>query len=143
MAINRSTVEAARAGEQGKGFAVVAAEVRQLAQRSSSAASEINDLIDTGVEKVNKGGDLAETARNALNDVQDSVRSVSEVMRELSSNSQAQADDIVEISEMVSDIDGVTQRNAALVEEVAAASETLGQHSSELSKVTRYFQLAS
>ena len=138
-----AAVEAARAGEQGKGFAVVAAEVRQLAQRSSSAASEINDLIDTGVEKVNKGGDLAETARNALNDVQDSVRSVSEVMRELSSNSQAQADDIVEISEMVSDIDGVTQRNAALVEEVAAASETLGQHSSELSKVTRYFQLAS
>ncbi len=136
-----AAVEAARAGEQGKGFAVVAAEVRQLAQRSSSAASEINDLIDNGVEKVNKGGDLAETARNALNDVQASVRSVSEVMRDLSSNSQAQADDIGEISGMVAEIDGVTQRNAALVEEVAAASETLGQNSAELSKVTKYFQL--
>ncbi|MEM6986663.1 MAG: methyl-accepting chemotaxis protein, partial [Pseudomonadota bacterium] len=136
-----AAVEAARAGEQGKGFAVVAAEVRQLAQRSSHAASEINELIDTGVQKVNKGGDLAETARNALNEVQESVRSVTDVMKELSKNSHEQAHGIGEITTMVSAIEDTTQRNAAMVEEVAAASESLGQSASNLTKVTRYFKV--
>ncbi|MEM7378054.1 MAG: methyl-accepting chemotaxis protein, partial [Pseudomonadota bacterium] len=136
-----AAVEAARAGEQGKGFAVVAAEVRQLAQRSSSAASEINELIDTGVNKVSKGGELAETARNSLNEVQDAVRSVSDVMRELSQNSHDQATDINKISDMLHEIETVTQQNTALVEEVAAASEMMNQSSSGLSEVTKFFAL--
>ncbi|MEM6987988.1 MAG: methyl-accepting chemotaxis protein [Pseudomonadota bacterium] len=136
-----AAVEAARAGEMGKGFAVVAAEVRQLAQRSSSAASEISELIDTSVGKINKGGDLAESTRNALRDVRESVESVATVMQELSQHSQSESGDIDEIRSMVKDIDEVTQRNAKLVEEVAAASETLGQSTSELTRVTDYFKV--
>jgi len=96
-----AAVEAARAGESGKGFAVVAAEVRQLAQRSSTAASEISELIGNSMQKIGKGGELADSARDALNEVEASVRSVTDVMGELSDSSQEQAGDIENISAMV------------------------------------------
>ena len=136
-----AAVEAARAGESGKGFAVVAAEVRQLAQRSSTAASEISELIGNSMQKIGKGGELADSARDALNEVEASVRSVTDVMGELSDSSQEQAGDIENISAMVREIDDVTQRNAALVEEVAASSESLGNSSAELSRAIQYFSV--
>ncbi|MEM7378053.1 MAG: nitrate- and nitrite sensing domain-containing protein [Pseudomonadota bacterium] len=136
-----AAVEAARAGEQGKGFAVVAAEVSQLAQRSSSAASEITDLIETSVSKIKKGGAVAQNARRSLTEVQEAVHAVSDLMHELSETSQAQADEIAHIDNMVDDIEELTRRNASLVEEVAAASAQLGQGSGELTRVTDFFKV--
>ncbi|MEM9602570.1 MAG: nitrate- and nitrite sensing domain-containing protein [Pseudomonadota bacterium] len=136
-----AAVEAARAGEMGKGFAVVAAEVSQLAQRSSSAASEISGLIETSVGKIKKGGAVAQNARKSLTEVQEAVHAVSALMHELSETSQAQAEEIGHIDNMVDDIEELTRRNASLVEEVAAASETLGQGSGELTRVTAFFKV--
>lgn len=136
-----AAVEAARAGEMGKGFAVVAAEVRQLSQRSSTAASEIGDLIDESVKKISTGGELADSVRSSLVEVQNAVTSVTEVMRELSDYSHSQANDIDGIYAMVQEIDDMTQHNTAMVEEVAAASQRLSHNSATLKTSVGYFEI--
>jgi methyl-accepting chemotaxis protein-1 (serine sensor receptor) len=124
LALN-AAVEAARAGEQGRGFAVVASEVRALAQRSSVAAKEIRDLITTSMAEVAAGRALVDQAGATMHDVLESVRQVTGVVREISSASGEQQQGIEQIGEAINHIDGVTQQNAALVEEAAAAAESL------------------
>ncbi|VXB18894.1 methyl-accepting chemotaxis protein [Massilia sp. 9I] len=141
LALN-AAVEAARAGEQGRGFAVVASEVRTLAQRSAAAAKEIKALIGTSVEKVDSGSQLVARAGKTMDDIVDSVRHVSEIMREISSATQEQTSGIEQINMAVAQMDQVTQQNAALVEEAAAASESMQEEAARLAKVVSVFRLA-
>ena len=118
-------MEAARAGEQGRGFAVVASEVRSLAQRSAAAAKEIKTLIDDSVEKVGNGSKLVEQAGRTMSDVVDSVRRVTDIVAEISSASQEQSTGIEEVNRAITLMDEATQQNAALVEQDAAAAQSL------------------
>src|SRR5690606_24048827 len=124
LALN-AAVEAARAGEQGRGFAVVAAEVRSLAQRSAAAAKEIKHLIDDSVSKVDQGSKLVANAGSTMNEVVDSVRHVTDIMGEIMAASQEQSSGIEQVNTAISQMDEVTQQNAALVEEAAAAAASL------------------
>ena len=124
LALN-AAVEAARAGEQGRGFAVVASEVRSLAQRSAAAAKEIKVLISDSAEKVDAGSRLVANAGDTMEEIVTAVRSVTELMTEIAAASAEQSDGIQQISEALSQMDDVTQQNAALVEEAAAAAESL------------------
>jgi methyl-accepting chemotaxis protein len=126
LALN-AAVEAARAGEQGRGFAVVATEVRSLAQRSAAAAKEIKALIDDSVGKVDTGATLVAKAGSTMDEIVSSVQRVTDIMGEILAASQEQTAGISEINTAVSQMDQVTQQNAALVEEAAAASESM-QH---------------
>lgn len=134
LALN-AAVEAARAGEQGRGFAVVATEVRNLAQRSASAAKEIKHLIDDSVEKVSAGSRLVDEAGQTMDRIVDSVRQVADIMSEISAASQEQSTSIGHVNQAISDMEQMTQQNAALVEEAAAASETLRDQAMSLSSV--------
>jgi methyl-accepting chemotaxis protein len=124
LALN-AAVEAARAGEQGRGFAVVASEVRNLAQRSATAANEIKKLIGASLEDVEKGAQLVNGAGDTMHEILSSVQSVSHIMQEIALASRTQTDDIAQLHQAIERIDGDTQQNAARVEETAAVAQSL------------------
>ena len=140
LALN-AAVEAARAGEQGRGFAVVATEVRSLAQRSAAAAKEIKTLIGDSVERVDQGAKLVDQAGATMEEIVASIRRVTDIMGEISAASQEQTSGIEHINEAISQMDQVTQQNAALVEEAAAASESMQEQAGNLSQVVSIFKL--
>lgn len=141
LALNAS-VEAARAGDQGKGFAVVADEVRNLAQRSASAAKEIKVLIADSVNKVNEGSRLAEGAGNTMSEIVQSVKKVSDIIGEISIASAEQTTGIDQVNLAVGSMDDTTQQNAALVEQAAAAAESLVDQAGQLTEVVSGFKLS-
>jgi methyl-accepting chemotaxis protein len=140
LALN-AAVEAARAGEQGRGFAVVASEVRALAQRSSEAAREIKSLIGSSVERVEAGHLLVERAGNTMGEVVSQVRRVTDLMSEISTAVSEQQQGITQVGQAVSELDQATQQNSALVEESAAASDSLRQQAERLTAVASVFKL--
>jgi methyl-accepting chemotaxis protein len=142
LALNAS-VEAARAGEQGRGFAVVAGEVRNLAQRSAAAAKEIKMLIDASTGKVENGTRLVNEAGVTMTSIVDSVRHVTDIIGEITAASREQTAGIEQINQAISQMDQVTQRNAALVEEAAAASQSMQTQAVELHEVVGVFQVPS
>ncbi|WP_250495451.1 methyl-accepting chemotaxis protein [Caballeronia sp. GAWG1-1] len=142
LALN-AAVEAARAGEEGRGFAVVAGEVRTLAQRSATAAKEIKDLIGESVAKVNAGSDLVDEAGRTMNEVVQSVKRVADLMGEISAASSEQHTGIEQVNVAVSQMDEVTQQNAALVEQASAAAQSMAQQSSALRDLVSVFKLGS
>ena len=142
LALN-AAVEAARAGEQGRGFAVVAQEVRQLAQRSAAAAKEIKDLIVSSVEQVDQGSALVARAGDTMQEVVASVQRVAHIMRDITAAGDEQSAGIEQINRAVSEMDTVTQQNAALVEEAASAADQLKQQAAHLDKLVGVFKLQS
>lgn len=141
LALN-AAVEAARAGEQGRGFAVVASEVRSLAGRSAEAAKEIKSLISASVEKVDSGTRLVASAGETMGEIVGSVQRVSDMIGEISSASNEQSEGIGQVNITVSELDQMTQQNAALVEESAAAAESLREQAQRLAQVVSAFQLS-
>ncbi|MBD8533071.1 MCP four helix bundle domain-containing protein [Massilia sp. CFBP 13647] len=140
LALN-AAVEAARAGEQGRGFAVVASEVRNLAQRSAAAAKEIKTLIGDSVEKVERGSKLVGQAGVTMEEVVASVKRVTDIMGEIASASAEQSAGIEQVNMSIIEMDSMTQQNAALVEEAAAAAQSLQDQAGELSRVVSIFRL--
>ncbi|GLU31463.1 methyl-accepting chemotaxis protein [Trinickia caryophylli] len=140
LALN-AAVEAARAGEQGRGFAVVASEVRSLAQRSSSAAKEIKDLISASVQTVEEGSVLAGQAGNTMGEVTNAIARVTDIMGEIAAASNEQSRGIEQIGVAITQMDEVTQQNAALVEEAAAASQSLDEQGRQLSGAVAFFRV--
>ena len=138
LALN-AAVEAARAGEQGRGFAVVAGEVRSLAGRSASAAQEIRTLIDQSTQRVNSGSTHASEAGDVMGSIVNSVNSVTQLMAEIASASAEQTRGIEQVSKAVSEMDGVTQQNAALVEESASAAASLEDQATQLRQSVAVF----
>ncbi len=141
LALN-AAVEAARAGEQGRGFAVVAGEVRNLAQRSSSAAKEIKELIGDSVGKVQEGTKLVEDAGSTMTEIVNSVQRVTDIMSEITAASEEQSTGIDQINIAVTSMDEVTQQNAALVEQAAAAAESLVEQANSLSDNMSHYRLS-
>jgi methyl-accepting chemotaxis protein len=140
LALN-AAVEAARAGEQGRGFAVVAAEVRNLAQRSAAAAKEIKTLIGDSVDKVEEGSKQVAEAGKTMDEIVGSVKRVTDIMAEITVASREQTSGIEQINQAITQMDQVTQQNAALVEEAAAAAASLQEQASGLSQVVSVFKL--
>jgi methyl-accepting chemotaxis protein len=141
LALN-AAVEAARAGEQGRGFAVVASEVRNLAQRSAAAAKEIKTLIGDSVEKIGRGSKLVGQAGVTMEEVVDSVKRVTDIMSDIAAASAEQSAGIEQVNLSIIEMDGMTQQNAALVEEAAAAFQSLQDQAAELQRVVSIFKLA-
>ena len=141
LALN-AAVEAARAGEQGRGFAVVASEVRSLAGRSAEAAKEIKSLINASVERVAQGTALVDQAGVTMTEVVSSIRRVTDIMGEISAASNEQSLGVAQVGEAVTQMDQVTQQNAALVEEMAAAASSLKSQAQELVQTVAVFKLA-
>ena len=142
LALN-AAVEAARAGEQGRGFAVVAGEVRSLAQRSAAAAREIKGLINTSVERVEQGSALVSQTGRTVEEVVASIKNVSEIVARISAASAEQSLGVQQVGQAVGQMDQVTQQNAALVEESAAAAEGLKQQAHELVQAVALFRLGN
>jgi len=136
-------VEAARAGEQGRGFAVVASEVRNLAQRSASAAKEIKALIGASVDEVSLGSKLVADAGSTMDDIVASVQRVSGMITEITAASTEQSAGIEEVNKAIGHMDQVTQQNAALVEQSAAAAESMQQLAARLAQVVGVFQIVA
>ncbi|KQV89830.1 chemotaxis protein [Massilia sp. Root351] len=139
LALN-AAVEAARAGEQGRGFAVVASEVRNLAQRSAAAAKEIKELINASVANVDTGSRLVNDAGQTMGDIVSSIQRVTDIMGEITSASQEQTLGIEQINSAIAQMDEVTQQNAALVEEAAAASQSMQEQAGNLATVVGFFK---
>ncbi|MFZ6771088.1 methyl-accepting chemotaxis protein [Undibacterium sp. SXout7W] len=139
LALN-AAVEAARAGEQGRGFAVVASEVRNLAQRSASAAKEIKTLIDDSVSKVEQGSKLVDDAGKTMDDIVNSVRHVADIMSEITAASQEQSSGIEQVNLAITQMDEMTQQNAALVEQAAAAAESMEEQALTLAQAVSVFK---
>ncbi len=142
LALN-AAVEAARAGEQGRGFAVVATEVRTLAQRSAQAAKEIKQLIGHSVDKVEAGSTLVATAGKTMGDIVAEVKRVSSLIGEISVASREQSDGISQVGDAVQQLDQVTQQNAALVEEAAAAADSMKHQAARLAEVVSVFRISA
>jgi len=142
LALN-AAVEAARAGEQGRGFAVVASEVRSLAQRSAEAAKEIKTLIGSSVDQVEAGSRLVGEAGQTMNEIVGSVQRVSDIIGEISAASREQAQGIDQVNTAVTQLDQMTQQNAALVEESSAAAESMRAQASRLQQAVSQFRLAA
>ncbi len=140
LALN-AAVEAARAGEQGRGFAVVASEVRSLAQRSSSAAKEIKELIAGSLQQIQDGSTLAGEAGQTMNSVTKAVARVSSIVEDIASASMEQSRGIEQVNQAISQMDQVTQQNAAMVEQAASASRALQEQGQELNEVVAFFRL--
>nr|MDP9126136.1 methyl-accepting chemotaxis protein [Pseudomonadota bacterium] len=140
LALN-AAVEAARAGEQGRGFAVVAGEVRSLAQRSAEAAKEIKSLIGTSVDKVETGSKLVQDAGSTMDEIVASVQRVTDIIGEISAAALEQSQGIGQVNEAVTRLDQMTQQNAALVEESAAAAESLKGQAHRMTTVVANYRL--
>jgi len=141
LALN-AAVEAARAGEQGRGFAVVASEVRNLAQRSASAAREIKGLIDDSVAKVQHGGVLVDKAGASMQEIVSGVNRVAQVIAAISDASREQGAGILQVNQAVGQMDSMTQQNAALVEQSAAAAVAMREQAEQLSRLVAAFRIA-
>ncbi len=142
LALN-AAVEAARAGEQGRGFAVVASEVRSLAGRSAAAAKEIKELIGASVAKVDSGTQLVAQAGQTMDEIVSSVKRVSDIIAEIHSASAEQSQGIAEVNQAVSQLDQMTQQNSALVEESAAAADSMREQAQRLAQVVSVFRLGN
>jgi methyl-accepting chemotaxis protein len=140
LALN-AAVEAARAGEQGRGFAVVASEVRSLAGRSANAAKEIKQLISASVDKVSNGAKLVITAGTTMDEIVGSVEKIQTIMTEVSEASHQQSDEIGQVGQAITLLDQMTQQNAALVEEGAAAAQSLSEQAKRLNSAMSSFRL--
>ena len=142
LALN-AAVEAARAGEQGRGFAVVASEVRSLASRSAEAAKEIKNLISSSVTRVESGARLVDEAGKVMGEIDASVKRVNDLMNEISSAANEQRNGIVTVNEAVTGLDSITQQNAALVEQAAAAATSLHEQATQLAQVVSIFKVGN
>jgi len=140
LALN-AAVEAARAGEQGRGFAVVAGEVRNLAQRSGNAAKEIGALIKDSMDKIEMGTDLSNRSGDALREIVGSMKNVARLISEIAAASQEQKQGLDQINIAVSEMDSMTQQNAALVEETASASEEMAGQAREMQSMVERFKI--
>jgi methyl-accepting chemotaxis protein len=142
LALN-AAVEAARAGEQGRGFAVVAGEVRNLAQRSAEAAKEIKGLIGASVDKVETGSRLVGEAGQTMSEIVGSIQRVSDIVGEITAAAGEQSDGIGQVNTAVNQLDQMTQQNAALVEQSAAAAQSLRDQAARLGQVVSTFRIES